>query len=446
MNTKDLDLMNNVLKYSKELGADDAEVLLAKGESKSVEFRLGKVEALESSSNGYELGLTLYLGKRTANVSSSNKSNDELKKMTERCFEMAKVSPENIYAGIASSDKIAKEFKKIDLLDTYVPSTQKLLEMSQETEDSARSVNGISNSDGASASWGKTNFAMLSSNGFYGNFSGSIFSLSVSVVAGSAPNMETDYDFSSKVFFEDLQKPNIVGLTAAERAVKRLKSKKCKTGKFPVIFDKRVSKSIASHIASAINGSAVANGTSLFKDKMGEQVLNSSINVIDDPNLHRGLGSSPFDGEGLAKNKLNMIENGILKNWLLDLSSSRQLEVESNANAIRGIGSNAYPGPSNFMILPSKRKFKTLFEDIKEGLLITELIGSSVNMITGDYSRGASGFWIDNGEITYPISEVTIAGNLNEMFLNMIVSDDIDLSSRISSPSIRIDNMTIAGN
>ena len=446
MNTEDLDIMNNVLKYSKELGADNAEVLLATGESKAVEFRLGKVEALESSSNGYELGLTIHLGKKTANVSSSNKSESDLRKMTERCFEMAKVSPENIYSGIASSDKVAKDWKKIDMLDDYIPSTQKLLEMSQETEDSARSVKGVSNSDGASASWGKSNFAMLSSNGFYGSFSGSMFSLSVSVVAGSSSNMETDYDYSSKVFFEDLRNPDIIGLTAGERAVKKLNSKKCKTGKFPVIFDKRVSKSIASHIASAINGSAVANGTSLFKDKMEDKVLNSSITVVDDPDLYRGFGSSPFDGEGLAKTKLNMIENGILKNWLLDLSSSRQLEIESNANAIRGIGSNAYPGPSNFMILPSKNKFETLCEDVKEGLLITELIGSSVNMITGDYSRGASGFWIDNGKITYPVSEITIAGNLKEMFLNMIVSDDIDLSSRISAPSIRIDSMIIAGN
>ena len=445
METTEKNLIENLLSLALKSGADEAEVIVAKGQGQSAECRLGKIEAVERS-EASDVGLTVYIGRKSASVSSTKMDNDSIQKMVSRSVAMAKLAPENPYTGIASRDQIAKEWNEINMLDQYIPSPEKLIELAKETEHFARSIKGITNSEGSEASWGKTDIGMISSNGFFGHLERSSHSLSVSVIAGEDAEMETDYDYSATAFAEDMRSPKEVGIRAGERAVSRLNSVKGKTGNYPIIFDSRVSRSIAGHIAQSINGSSVARGLSMFQDKMNEKILSSSINVVDNPNLFRGHGSVPFDGEGLATKKRNLITNGVLNGWLLDLASSRQLNLEPTGNARRGIGGPASPGSSNFIIEPGNLTPEELRKEIKEGLLITEFIGSAVNMITGDYSRGVSGFWIDNGEITYPISEITIASNLKEMFLKMTAGNDLETSHSIIAPSLRIESMTVAGN
>ena len=445
MTENEKSLMEKLIKISTNAGAENAEVIMAKGQGQSAECRLGKIEAIESS-DALDIGLTVYIGKKTASVSSSRTDNDSLLKMVDRVISMVKLTPENPFCGIASKDQVAKNWSKINMLDPYRPTPKKLIDLALETEESARSVKGITNSEGAGAAWGKTDISMMSTNGFFGHLERSSHSISVSVIAGEGSEMETDYDYTAKAFAEDMRSPKEVGLRAAKRALSRLNSSQGTTGNFPVIFDPRVSKSIAGHISSSINGASVARGTSMFLEKMNEKILNTSIDVVDDPKLYRGHGSVPFDGEGLPTIKRNVIEKGILKGWLLDLASSRQLDLKPTGNARRGIGGPASPGTSNFMISPSKISPKELRNDIKSGLYVTELIGSSVNLITGDYSRGASGFWIIDGEITDPVSEITIAGNLKEMFLNLSAANDLDTTHSMMAPSLRVENMMIAGN
>ncbi len=445
METKEKNLIENLLSLALKAGADDAEVIIAKGQGQSAACRLGSIEAVERS-EASDVGLTVYVGRKSASVSSSKTDKGSLKKMVERSISMANLAPENPFSGIASSDQIAKNWDEINMLDPYTPSPEKLIELAKETEHFARSVKGVTNSEGSEASWGKTDIGMISSNGFFGHLERSSHSLSVSVIAGKGSEMETDYDYTATAFSEDMRTPKEVGIRAGERAVSRLNSVKGKTGNYPIIFDSRVSRSIAGHLAQSINGSSVARGLSMFQDKMNLKILNSSINVIDNPNLFRGHGSVPFDGEGLVTKKRNLIKKGVLNGWLLDLASARQLNLDPTGNARRGIGGPASPGTSNFIIEPGHLTPKQLRKEIKEGLLITEFIGSSVNMITGDYSRGVSGFWIENGEITYPISEITIASNLKEMFLTMTAGNDLETSHSIIAPSLRIESMTVAGN
>ena len=445
MKTSDKQLMEQLLKMALKGGADNADVIFARGEGQSAECRLGKTESIERS-DGSDIGLTIYIGNRTSSVSSSRIDIGSFEKMVERSVAMAKLAPNNPFAGLATSNQIANEWDEINMLDPYEPSPTELIDRAKETEDSARSISGVTNSDGAEASWGKTHIAMIASNGFYGELQRSSHSLSVSVIAGSGSNMETDYDYTATAYAEDMRSPEEVGVRAGKRAISRLNSKQSKTGSFPVVYDQRVSKSIAGHIASTVNGSSVARGTSMFQNDLNKKVLNSSINIVDDPKLIKGHGSIPFDGEGLLTFRRNIFKDGVLNGWLLDLASSRQLELPPTGNSRRGVGGPSSPGTSNFMILSGNETPESIRKDIKEGLLITQLIGSSVNMITGDYSRGASGFWIQNGEITYPVSEITVAGNLKKMFMELTPANDLDFSSSVIAPSLRIEEMMIAGN
>jgi PmbA protein len=286
----------------------------------------------------------------------------------------------------------------------------------------------------------------MTSNGFFGSSKKSNHSVSVVVIAEKDGKMERDYDYSSKVFGQDLKNLNEIGLEAAKKTLARIGAIKPVTGKYPVIFDQRVSRSIASHFASAINGSAITRKTSFLKDMLNKQIANNAINIIDNPFLKRGLGSRLFDAEGLGSRKYTLIENGILKDWLLDLSSAKQLNLKPTGNAKRGISGPPSPGTSNFIISPGDVTPEHLIKNISEGFFITDMIGSSISMITGDYSRGASGFWIKNGELSQPITEATIAGNLKEMFMTLQPANDLDYSHSINSPTLLIEGMTIAGN
>ncbi|MDC0976287.1 metallopeptidase TldD-related protein, partial [Alphaproteobacteria bacterium] len=310
----------------------------------------------------------------------------------------------------------------------------------------ALSVKGITNSDGADASWGEGETLLMTSNGFFGSSKKSNHSVSVVVIAEKDGKMERDYDYSSKVFGKDLRNSNQIGIEAAKKTLARMGATKPLTGKYPVIFDPRVSRSIAGHFASAINGSAIARKTSFLKDMLNKQIANPSINVIDNPFLKRGLGSRLFDAEGLGSRECTLIKDGILQQWLLDLSSAKQLNLKPSGNAKRGISGPPSPGTSNFMISPGDVTPENLIKNVSEGFFVTDMIGSSVSMITGDYSRGASGFWIKNGELSIPITEATIAGNLKEMFMTLQPANDIDYSHSINSPTLLIEGMTIAGN
>jgi PmbA protein len=358
---------------------------------------------------------------------------------------MARIAPEDPNCGIADPSEIATSFPDLDIFDPVEPPAERLIELVRRAEEAARAVPGVTNSEGAEAGWSGSVIALAATNGFARSYAGSSHSFSASVLAGSGTAMERDYEFSSAVHASDLRSPEDVGREAGERAVKRLGARKVKTQAAPVVFDPRVSRGLPGHFAGAINGSAIARGTSFLKDSMGKQVFGSGITIVDDPHRRRGMRSKPFDGEGLPNQRRALIDKGMLSTWLLDLASARKLGLKSTGHAARGTGGPPGPSATNLYLEPGTLTPKALMADIKSGLYVTELIGMGVNGVTGDYSRGATGFWIENGELAYPVSELTIAGNLKDMFLNLTPANDLVFRYGIDAPTIRIDGMTVAG-
>ncbi|MBI3440894.1 MAG: TldD/PmbA family protein, partial [Proteobacteria bacterium] len=412
-----LTLLQDLLKQAKGFGATSADIVLSDSSSVSVNRRLGKPESIHRSEEA-EIGLRVFVGKKSAIVSSSDRAPEALQKMAERAMAMAKNVPEDPYAGIADPSEIAKAFPELDLYDTTTASVEKMNDYADQAEQAARGVKGVTNSDGAEFSYGKDVVYYVASNGFVGSYASSGFSLSVSVIAGEDVNMETDYDFDSTTFLSDLKDPKTIGQSAGERAVKALHPRKIATRQVPVIFDRRVSGGLIGSLAGAISGGAVARGTTLLKDKMGQQVMASGITLMDDPFLKRGHRSHPFDGEGVTPQKRAIIDKGVLTGWLLDLGSARQLGLKTTGNAARGSSSPPSPKPANFYMQPGHVTLNELLKDIREGFYVTGLMGSGANIVTGDYSRGAKGYWIENGQIAYPVAELTIAGNLKDMWLH----------------------------
>ena len=442
--TLSLDLLDDLLRRARKAGADSADAIFVQGASVSVAERLGKPEKLERA-EGRDLGLRVFIGKRQAIVSSSDTSTKALDELAARAVAMARAVPEDPFCGIAEAIEIATTVPDLDLCDPVEPSTETLMARLREAEDTARAVPGVTNSEGAEAGWGRSHVALAASNGFRSGYESSHSSISVSVLAGEGTGMERDYDFTSAVYGSELESPAIIGRRAGERAVKRLHPRKVETARVPIVFDPRVSNSIVGHVAGAINGASIARGVSFLKDKMDQQVLASGLDIIDDPLRRRGKASRPFDGEGLATRRRALVENGVLKTWVLDLRSARQLKLKSTGNAARGTSSPPGPSTSNLYLAAGKETPKQLMADVASGFYCTEMIGFGVNMVTGDYSRGASGFWIEKGEIAYPVSEITIAGNLAEMFKNLRAANDLEFRYGTNAPSLRIDGMTVAG-
>ena len=444
----DKDVMNILIDTALSSGASAADCVLSRSRGVSLTRRLGKDETIERYED-FDTGLRVFVGNKIASVSTNENSETAIKDVARRAVDMAKIAPQDDFSLIASQE-ILEEFPinealSVDSYDKVEPNIDIIRDRAKEVEDTALSVKGITNSDGADASWGEGETLLMTSNGFFGCSKKSNHSVSVVVIAEKNGKMERDYDYSSKVFGEDLKTSKQIGLEAANKTLARMGATKPVTGKYPVIFDPRVSRSIASHFASAINGSAIARKTSFLKDMLNKQVANTSINIVDDPFLERGLGSRLFDAEGLGSRKYTLIKDGVLQQWLLDLSSAKQLNLKPFGNAKRGISGPPSPGTSNFMILPGKITPENLIKGISNGFYVTDMIGSSVSMITGDYSRGASGFWIKNGELSQPITEATIAGNLKEMFMTLQPANDLDYSHSINSPTLLIEGMTIAG-
>ena len=436
----DKDIMNLLIDTAISQGATDADCILSRSRGVSLTRRLGKDETIERYED-FDTGLRVFIGNKVASVSTNENSEAALKEVATRAIEMAKITPKDEFGMIADSKTLElfplNTSVTIDSYDQNEPDINLIRSRASEVEDVALNVTGITNSDGADASWGEGETLLMTSNGFFGHSKRSNHSVSVVVIAEKDGKMERDYDYSSKVYGEDLKKPELIGLKAAENTLARMGAIKPVTGKYPVIFGPRVARSISGHISSAIKGSAIARKTSFLKDMMHEKIANSSINMIDDPFLKRGLGSRLFDREGLGCSKRLMIKDGVLQGWFLDLASAKQLNMKPTGNAT---------GTSNFMIMPGDITPENLIKEISDGFYVTDMIGSSVSMVTGDYSRGASGFWIKDGQLSHPISEATIAGNLKEMFMTLKPANDVDLSYSVTSPTLLIDGMTIAGN
>jgi len=439
-----LDLLNDLIGRARKAGADQADAVMVEGISISHAQRLGKIEKLERS-EGYDLGLRVLIGKRQAIVSSNDKSASALEALVERAIAMAKFVPEDEFCGLADPSEIAHEFPSLDMLDPTEPSTELLIERAKAAEEAARAVAGITNSEGAEAGWGTHRVALAASNGFAGAYGGSSHSVSVSVIAGSGDGMERDYDWSSAVYGADLEDPAVIGKRAGEQAVRRLNARKPATQRAPVVYDPRVASSIVGHMIGAISGPSIARKTSFLKDKMGERIFSAGINIIDDPHRQRGMRSKPFDGEGLANRRRLLIEDGVLTTWLLDLRSARQLGLTSTGHASRGTSSPPGPAPTNLYLEPGSISPEALIGEIEQGLYVTEFLGSAISGTTGDYSRGASGYWIENGKLAFPVNELTIAGNLKEMFLALTPANDLVFRAGTNAPTLRIDGMMIAG-
>jgi PmbA protein len=439
-----LNLLKDLLAKALAKGADAADAVHIESQSLAVAQRLGRPEKLERSESS-DIGLRVLFGKRQAIVSSSDASSKALEELIDRVISMAKVVPEDPYCGLAEKKQLVTEIIDVDNFDPSEPSTETLVDWANRAEDAARSVAGITNSEGAEAGWGRATVSVAATNGFAQVYSGSHYSLSASVLAGTGVKMERDYDYTGAVYADDMISPEEIGRNAGNKAVKRINPKKVNTTQVPIIYDPRVSRGILGHLLSAINGSSIARNTSFLAEKMGKKIFGNNISIYDDPHRPRGLRSKPFDGEGVANKKRKIIDNGRLTTWLLDLRSARQLGLETTGHASRGVGSPPSPSSTNVYLEPSSISPKELINDIKNGLYITELIGMGINGLTGDYSRGAAGYWIENGEITYPVSEVTIAGNLNDMFLNLTAANDLDYRYGVDAPTLRIEGMTLAG-
>lgn len=437
-----IDMAGRLIETARRHGADAADAAVARSRSKGVQVRLGKVESVESSESE-DLTLRVFVGGRVASVSADVSA--DVERLAERAVAMAKVSPRDPYAGLADAALLAREHADLDLFDGEAdPSGDELSEAALAAEAAALAVAGVTNSNGASASAGFTGLVLVTSDGFTGERRRSGFSRSASVVAGEATHMQRDYDFDSRIHFRDLDSADEIGRRAGERTVRRLDPQPVDTGRYPILLDPRLSRGLFGQLASALSGAAIARGTSFLKNRMGESVLPAGVTVTDEPLLARRAGSRPFDGEGVRGETLPLVEDGVLRNWLLDSASARELGLATNGRAQRG-GSGTSPSVSNLVVSPGALSPEELIRDTGHGIYVTELIGHGADLVTGDYSRGASGFRIENGEIAGPVSEFTIAGNLKDMLLSLTLADDLDTRHRVVAPTVRIEAMTVAG-
>ncbi len=440
-----LDRLDTIIAAARAAGADTADALYAGDASTSIAVRLGTLEDV-GRSEGEELGLRVFIGQRSASVVTSDLSPAALLEAAARAVAMARLAPEDQYAGLADADLLLKSTPQdLEIDDATELTPERLKSLALEAEDAARAIKGVANSEGGGAAMGRAVMALATSTGFSAGRSGSSFSLSASVIAGEGAAMQRDYAWHAARFFDDLETAADIGQRAGYRAVGRLNPIKLETASLPVVFDPRVSASLIGHFVGAITGSSITRGTSFLKDAMGTAVFAPGISIIDDPLRARGLRSRSFDGEGLPVQTQALIENGMLTTWLLDTSSARQLGLRPTGHASRGTSGPPGAGTSNLHMAAGSLSPAELIADIKRGILVTELIGMGVNGLTGDYSRGAAGFLIENGEITVPVAEITIAGNLKDMFLALTPANDLRFRHGSNAPTLRVDGMTIAG-
>ena len=439
-----LELLADLVRAARAAGADAADAVLVAGTGLGVERRLGRTENLERS-EGRDLGLRVFVGHCAAIVSSTTVDPSGFAALAERAVAMARVVPEDPYAGLADEAVAPGDANGLDMEDAAEPDTATLIARATAAEEAAMTVPGITNSEGASAGYSRSEVVLVTSAGFAGRFARTSHSIAAAVVAGEGTGMQRDYDYSSAVHLADVEDPLEIGHRAGERAIARMNPRRPATARIPVVFDPRVAGSLVGHLGGAANGAAVARGTSFLKDRMGQQIFRRGITIRDDPRRVRGLRSRPFDGEGVPTAPCAVVEDGVLTSWFLDTRSARQLGLGTKGHASRGTGSPPGPSASNLYLAPGPLTPADLMADIREGLFVTELIGMGVNGVTGDYSRGAAGFMIRDGAIAEPVAEITIAGNLNAMFAELTPADDLRFRRAVDAPTIRIDGMTMAG-
>jgi len=426
-------------------GGDAADAVYLANASESVSVRLGLLEDVERSESEH-IGLRVFVGSRSASIGSSDLSNSALDELAARAVAMARAAPQDPYAGLAPAELLMRgPAPELDILDPAEPKPQTLRAQAEEAEDAARAVAGVTNSEGAGASAGRSIMALATSHGFAGAYSATSHSLSVSVVAGTGGTMQRDHAWRSARHGEDLPAPREIGALAAQRAVARVNPARVKGGRMPILFDPRVGGTLIGHLLGAMTGNAIARRASFLLGREDQQLFDSAITITDDPHRHRGLRSRPFDGEGLPTARRNLVENGRITTWLMDSASARQLGLSPTGNAARGASGAPGVSATNLHLEPGPLSPTELMADIDTGIYVTELIGQGVNGVTGDYSRGASGYRIVNGEITEPVAEFTIAGNLIDIYAALTPANDLEWHRAANVPTLRVDGLTVAG-
>ena len=441
------DITQSMIDAARKAGADSCDALAVDGTSVSISVRNGALEQAERS-EGIDIGLRVLVGQKQANVSSSDVKPSTISEMAERAVAMAKEAPDDPHLGLAEPSQLATSLDtdRLELFDPAdEPDPAALQDAATRAEAEALKNTSISQVQSASAGYGRRRVHLAASNGFSAGYARTDSGLSCVAISGEGTAMERDYDYDSRVFYADMRSAEEIGKRAAERAVERFGAKKPKTGAYPVLFDERIASSLVGHLLQAVNGAAIARGSSWLRDAMGEQVLPDTLSIIEDPHRVRAFSSRLFDAEGLPTQKRAIVENGVLQGWTLDLANARKLDMESTASAVRGTGSPPSPGLSNIALTQGDRSRDALLADMGTGLLITSMIGSTINPNTGDYSRGASGFWVENGEITYPVNECTVAGNLRDMLMSLTPANDAQTHLSRVVPSLLVEGLTLAG-
>ncbi len=439
-----LSITSDVVAMALKAGASSADAIAISARSQDVSLRHGVIEEFEQSES-QDVGLRVFVGQSAALIGGSVLTRDGLQRLVERAIAMAKLATADSFAGIASEDQLVRDVRDLDLVSKTELNMDQLKALALRAEDAALAVQGVSRSNGASASASRRHVAMAASNGFARAWERTSFGTSASVVAGEGTAMERDYDGHGATHFEDMDQPEKIGKTAGERAIARLNPRKIASQTVPVIYDRRVASSLFAHFLGGISGAAIARGTSFLKQDLGKSVFAAGVTLVENPHRLRGPSSRAFDGEGLPTVQRNIIDKGIVTTWIMDLRASRQLGLAPTGHGARGLTSPPGATPSNLHVEAGSRSPGDMMRDMGTGLLVTEFIGSTINMVTGDYSRGASGFWIENGEIAYPVSGITVAGNLRNMFAALEPASDLIFRGGMNVPSCYLGEMTIAG-
>lgn len=437
-------LLEIALAAARRAGADAADAVLSERTSLDVTWRVGALEELERK-DAREIGLRVLVGRRVATASTNRADRGSLEAMAEDAVAAARLLPEDPWAGLADAGELAAGWPDLDLADPEEPSLDLLQRTAAGAEDAARAVPGVTNSEGGSASWARARVLLAASNGFRGSFLRTRHRLGATVLAGTGTGMQRDYEFRTATHHADLPAPETIGRLAGERAVRRVAPRKVATTQVPVIWEPRAAAGLLRHLASAIGGEAVAAGRSFLKDRLGEPVFAPGVTIVDDPLRRRGLGSRPFDGEGIAGTRRKLVDDGVLTSWLLDLASARRLGLASTGHAGRSAAMLGNPEPTNLTLEAGTLTPETLLSDVASGFYVTDMMGMGVNTVTGDYSRGAAGFCIERGELTFPVAEVTVAGNLAALYRGLVPASDLEVRGSIDSPTVRVDGLTVAG-
>ncbi len=435
-----------LLDAAKSAGADTADAIAVDGTSVSIDVLNGALEHAERS-EGIDIGLRVMIGQRQACVSASDTSTDTIETMAARAVAMAQVAPEDDSIGLADPAQLATDWDA-DALDLFDPAPEPnpatLEDNARRAEAAAMAVSGVSQVQSASSGYGQRRIHLATSNGFSGGYRRSSCSTSCVAITGTGAEMERDYYGDGRIYAADLETPEYIGEMAAQRTIERAHPRKAKSGAYPVLYDERVSTSLMAHLLAAINGSSIVRGSSWLRDALGEQILPKTLSLIENPLRPRTSSSRPFDGEGLASAPRTIIKDGILTGWTLDLATARKLGMQSTASASRGTSAPPSPSVGNIALTQGTKSHSDLLADMGTGLLITSMIGSSINATTGDYSRGASGFWVEGGEIKYPVNECTIAGNLRDMLATLIPANDARAHLSRVVPSLLVEGLILA--